>query len=133
MRMKCPPKKSPVPANNLILLFHVICATAKLALFMSADESEAGPAGRAKQRRPRNMRTAVQHRLNLKNWHASIVLALALGIAESTGATPTQPGEQKSGEGIVSFQMGGRYDADKPVEGPDWGLRFTATFVFPEK
>jgi hypothetical protein len=32
----------------------------------------------------------------------------------------------------VSFQFGGRYYADKPSGGPDWGLRFTMTLVFPE-
>ena len=30
----------------------------------------------------------------------------------------------------VSFQFGGRYYADKPAGGPDWGLRFTVTLVF---
>ena len=32
----------------------------------------------------------------------------------------------------VSFQFGGRYYAEKPSGGPDWGLRFTVTLVFPE-
>jgi hypothetical protein len=32
----------------------------------------------------------------------------------------------------VSFQIGGRYYAEKPSGGPDWGLRLTVTFVFPE-
>lgn len=32
----------------------------------------------------------------------------------------------------VNFQIGGRYYADKPSGGPDWGLRFTITFVIPE-
>lgn len=32
----------------------------------------------------------------------------------------------------VSFQLGGRYYADKPEGGPGWGLRFTTTFVFPK-
>jgi hypothetical protein len=30
----------------------------------------------------------------------------------------------------VSFTMGGRYYADKPTGGPDWGLRFVVTLVF---
>ena len=30
----------------------------------------------------------------------------------------------------VSFQIGWRYYAEKPPDGPDWGLRFTATLVF---
>ena len=37
----------------------------------------------------------------------------------------------KVGKRPVSFQFGGRYYADKPSGGPDWGLRFTMTFVFP--
>jgi hypothetical protein len=32
----------------------------------------------------------------------------------------------------VSFQFGGRYYAEKPSGGPDWGLRFAITFVFPK-
>lgn len=32
----------------------------------------------------------------------------------------------------VSFQFGARYYADAPEGGPDWGLRFTTTFLFPE-
>jgi len=37
----------------------------------------------------------------------------------------------KMGKLPVSLQLGGRYYADKPRGGPDWGLRFTMTFVFP--
>jgi hypothetical protein len=33
----------------------------------------------------------------------------------------------------VQFQIGGRYYAEKPSGGSDWGLRFTVTFLFPEK
>lgn len=32
----------------------------------------------------------------------------------------------------VSFQIGYRYYAEKPDNGPDWGLRFAVTFVLPE-
>jgi hypothetical protein len=32
----------------------------------------------------------------------------------------------------VQFQIGGRYYAEKPDGGPDWGLRFTVTFLFPK-
>lgn len=32
----------------------------------------------------------------------------------------------------VSFQLGGRYYAEKPRGGPDWGLRFTVALVFPK-
>jgi hypothetical protein len=32
----------------------------------------------------------------------------------------------------VQFQIGGRYYAERPSGGPDWGLRFTVTFLFPK-
>jgi hypothetical protein len=32
----------------------------------------------------------------------------------------------------VSFQVGGRYYADSPPGGPEWGIRFTITFLFPK-
>jgi hypothetical protein len=32
----------------------------------------------------------------------------------------------------MQFQVGGRYYAEKPDGGPDWGLRFTVTFLFPK-
>lgn len=41
----------------------------------------------------------------------------------------TQP--VKIGKLPVSFQVGGRYYVEKPSGGPDWGLRFAVTFVFP--
>ena len=31
----------------------------------------------------------------------------------------------------IQFELGYRYWADKPPGGPDWGLRFTVTFLFP--
>jgi len=31
----------------------------------------------------------------------------------------------------ISLQLGGRYYAERPIGGPDWGLRFTITFLFP--
>ena len=37
----------------------------------------------------------------------------------------------KFGKTPVSFQLGGRYFAEKPEGGPDWGLRFNVTFVLP--
>ena len=39
----------------------------------------------------------------------------------------------KIGKMPVQFQLGWRYYADKPNGGPDWGLRFTVTFLFPKK
>ena len=38
----------------------------------------------------------------------------------------------KIGKLPVNFQIGARYYADKPSGGPDWGLRFAVTFVFPK-
>jgi len=38
----------------------------------------------------------------------------------------------KIGKLPVSFQFGGRYYAENPTGGPDWGLRFAMTLVFPE-
>lgn len=38
----------------------------------------------------------------------------------------------KIGKVPVSFQLGGRYYAEAPDEGPEWGLRFSATVVLPE-
>lgn len=38
----------------------------------------------------------------------------------------------KIGHHPVAFQAGYRYYADKPDNGPDWGLRFTITFLFPK-
>jgi hypothetical protein len=33
----------------------------------------------------------------------------------------------------IQFQVGGRYYADRPEGGPDWGLRFAVIFLFPKK
>ena len=32
----------------------------------------------------------------------------------------------------IAFQAGYRYYVEKPSGGPDWGLRFTVTFLFPK-
>jgi hypothetical protein len=32
----------------------------------------------------------------------------------------------------ISLQLGGRYDADTPPGGPDWGLRAAVTLLFPK-
>jgi hypothetical protein len=32
----------------------------------------------------------------------------------------------------LSLQLGYRYYADAPTGGPDWGLRFTFTLLFPK-
>ncbi len=38
----------------------------------------------------------------------------------------------KIGKLPVAFQLGYRYYAQRPAYGPDWGLRFTITFLFPK-
>jgi hypothetical protein len=38
----------------------------------------------------------------------------------------------KIGGAPMQFEFGGRYYAQKPANGPDWGLRFTVTFLFPK-
>ena len=39
----------------------------------------------------------------------------------------------KIGKQPISFQLGYRYYAQRPVNGPDWGLRFAITLLFPKK
>jgi len=39
----------------------------------------------------------------------------------------------KIGDLPVAFQLGYRYYAQRPIGGPDWGLRFAITFLFPKK
>ncbi len=38
----------------------------------------------------------------------------------------------KIGGQPVQFALGGKYYADKPAGGPEWGLRFTVTLLFPK-
>lgn len=38
----------------------------------------------------------------------------------------------KLGNQPIQFTLGGRYYAGKPEGGPDWGLRFIVTFLFPK-
>jgi hypothetical protein len=38
----------------------------------------------------------------------------------------------KLGHQPVQFTLGGRYFPEKPQGGPDWGLRFTVTLLFPK-
>lgn len=39
----------------------------------------------------------------------------------------------KIGDQAMSFQVGGKYYADAPEGGPEWGIRTTLTFLFPKK
>ena len=34
---------------------------------------------------------------------------------------------------VISLTLGGRYYAERPTGGPDWGIRFVVTFLFPKK
>ena len=38
----------------------------------------------------------------------------------------------KIGKMPIAFQIGYRYYAQRPAYGPDWGLRFAVTFLFPK-
>ena len=38
----------------------------------------------------------------------------------------------KFGTQPVQFSLGARYYAEKPANGPEWGLRFVVTFLFPK-
>ncbi len=56
------------------------------------------------------------------NWNAhqwTVPLNLTIGQIIKIGKLPVQ------------FTIGGRYYAEKPTGGPDWGLRFIVTFLFP--
>jgi hypothetical protein len=56
------------------------------------------------------------------NWNAhqwTVPLNLTIGQIVKFGKLPVQ------------FTIGGRYYAEKPAGGPDWGLRFVVTFLFP--
>lgn len=39
----------------------------------------------------------------------------------------------KIGEQPISFQIGGKYYAEAPEGGPEWGIRSTVTLLFPKK
>jgi hypothetical protein len=38
----------------------------------------------------------------------------------------------KLGAQPIQLSLGGRYYAERPIGGPDWGIRFTVTFLFPK-
>ena len=57
---------------------------------------------------------------NWQDHHWTVPLNLTVSQLFRIGKTPIQ------------FQVGGRYYAEKPDGGPDWGLRFTVTFLFPK-
>jgi hypothetical protein len=50
---------------------------------------------------------------------------------------PDQSGRRphiyKFGDQPVSLGIGGRVYAETPDQGPDWGIRAVATFLFPKK
>ena len=39
----------------------------------------------------------------------------------------------KIGDQAMSFQVGGKYYAEAPEGGPDWGIPTVVTFLFPKK
>jgi len=57
------------------------------------------------------------------NWEAS-----AWTVPINVGVTQLI----KIGKQPVSLQLGYRYYAQRPTHGPDWGLRFSMTFLFPK-
>ncbi len=38
----------------------------------------------------------------------------------------------KIGNANTQWQLGARYYAEKPDDGPEWGLRFAVTFLIPQ-
>jgi hypothetical protein len=38
----------------------------------------------------------------------------------------------KAGKQPISLGLGAKYYVEGPTGGPDWGLRFTVTFLFPK-
>ena len=61
------------------------------------------------------------------------VLILALvAVAFAFGTLVASSLLGKIGKQPVQLGVGARYYADKPNGGPDWGLRFTMTFLFPK-
>lgn len=70
--------------------------------------------------------TAVSFALNTEStydWNAEQwTVPLNLSVSKLTSI-----GNQK-----VQFQLGGRYYAEAPEGGPDWGIRFNVTLLFPK-
>ena len=70
--------------------------------------------------------------------------AVAAGLAAVTAVTGRENSQWtvpvnatvsqllKIGKQPVSFSLGARYYACAPDGGPDWGLRFGVTFLFPK-
>lgn len=65
----------------------------------------------------------------------TLTVAPAAAPASGGGAKDDAQDEQaelaRKHQNPVAFQVGYRYHADKPSGGPDWGLRFAVTFLFP--
>ncbi len=56
------------------------------------------------------------------DWETSELTApLNLGVAQLV----------KVGKVSVPFEPGGRYYLEAPTDGPEWGLRFKLTLLFP--
>ena len=50
---------------------------------------------------------------------------------DGTDQLPDRPNVQNRRSTDVEAFVGARYYADKPSDGPEWGLRFGLTFLFP--
>lgn len=58
------------------------------------------------------------------NWHTDETTAPINFMVQQLVKIGNQP---------IAFQFGYRYYVEKPNGGPDWGLRFAITFLFPKK
>jgi len=71
-------------------------------------------------------KTATTFQLNTEsmyNWENNKwTVPINVGIAQLMKIGP-QP---------IQLQLGYRYYAERPNGGPDWGIRFTITFLFPK-
>jgi hypothetical protein len=65
-----------------------------------------------------NVLTETTYDWNTKQWTVPVIA----GVSKLTHI----------GKQPVSFQVGYRHYFDAPAGGPDWGLRFAATFLFPK-
>ena len=73
----------------------------------------------------------------LLHYGLSLLAGVALlGVTEVQAADKEylRPLPRRLGDGPqpVQFTLGVRYYAEKPDRGPDWGLRFVVTFLFPK-
>ena len=70
--------------------------------------------------------TAVSYSLNTESTYVWKAKQWTVPINASVSKLVSIGGQR------VSFQIGGRYYAEAPDGGPDWGLRFSVTLLFPK-